>query len=126
MRTRWLSYGRGTGSYIRARSGAAKIIRRVCEAKGQIRVGPDHGPEPRGLRSLPSAGRSQGGEYAPPVAGRLEDGRRTEDCPWCQAIKHRVTRKPQGRPWASTSARIWFAEGPRGRARRHSLDLNMA
>ena len=36
--------------------GGQKSIRRVCEARGQIRVGPDHGPEPRVLRSLPSPG----------------------------------------------------------------------
>ena len=31
-------------------------IRRVGEARGQIRVGPDHGPEPRALRLCPRLG----------------------------------------------------------------------
>ena len=44
MRARRSSYGRGAGSHIRARSGAAKINGRVRVARGQIRVGPDHGP----------------------------------------------------------------------------------
>ena len=43
MRARRSSYGRGAGSHIRARSGAAKLNGRVRDARGQIRVGPDHG-----------------------------------------------------------------------------------
>ena len=76
MRTRRLSYGRGAGPYIRVRSGAAKTTRRVCEARGQIRVGPDHGPEPRVLRLCPRLGEVR-------VEGPVAVGARMGGGPMC-------------------------------------------
>jgi hypothetical protein len=64
MRARCSSYGRGAGPYIRAQSGAAKIFGWVGDARGQIRVGPDHGPDV----TLTAARRSQGGVNTRPVA----------------------------------------------------------
>ena len=110
MRTRRLSYGRGTGPYIRARSGAAKI------SDGRVKQGAESAWDRITAPSLACRGRCPRlGEVREEwILTRLLSARgwEADRCsPWCQAIKHKVTHRP--RPWASTFARIWFAEGPR-------------
>jgi hypothetical protein len=113
VRTRRLSYGRGTGPYIRARSGAAKTIRRVGEARGQIRVGT--GSRPRASRTAVVAfGWAKSGLSAySPGRCRREVGRRT-DVSICHAIKHGITHSPDpGQPRVQGSGlRMGPAGGP--------------